>query len=107
MTGVEVTALLGAAFVVRFVRDLYAAWCRADLRPVTWLADLVEGGAVVAVWGAPVVIGGAGWDLRGICQVFLAGAVGNLGLSLLLGAGGRRGGRAETGGAETGGAGDA
>lgn len=77
------TLLLSTAFVLRFIREIYAGWCRADLRPVTWPVDLLEGLWVVALlsfWGKTLL-----W----ICGIFAISSLLNLLLSLILGGRGR------------------
>lgn len=73
------TLLLSTAFILRFIREIYASWCRADLRPVTWPVDVLEGLWVVALlsfWGS---------TLLKICGIFVLSSLMNLLLSLALG----------------------
>lgn len=73
------TFLLSMAFILRFIREIYASWCRADLRPVTWPVDVLEGLWMIALlsfWGKTLLL---------ICGIFVLSSLLNLIFSLALG----------------------
>lgn len=79
LTSPSVIALLAASLGLRLLREVYASWCRADLRPVTWPVDLAEG-----LVCAPV-LAFAGHDLTGLGVAFLACSLLNVCGTLLVG----------------------
>ncbi len=74
-----VVALIAASLGVRLLREVFAAWCRADLRPVTWPVDLGEG---LLCAPALALFGG---DVAGLSAAFLACSVANAAATLLVG----------------------
>jgi hypothetical protein len=75
----ETVLWMSLGFEIRLLRELYASWCRADLRPITWPADLLEGGGVVLAWMF------WGESLSDISEIFAVSSLINLWLSLYLG----------------------
>ena len=75
----ETVLWMSLGFEIRLLRELYASWCRADLRPITWPADLLEGGGVVLAWMF------WGESLSDISEIFAVSSLMNLWLSLFLG----------------------
>jgi hypothetical protein len=74
-----VFGLVAVTFGVRLVREAYVAWCRADLRPVTWPVDLAEGLLCAPLFAF------AGRDPAGVCAAFLASSVVSAGATVLVG----------------------